>query len=132
MAEIRMRLMDFASQRYVSVSDAMLDRFPVKPEIVMQECLLAESKVWRMMLRSRLPVHDLCSYKWPLTWWDAVKARFFPKWALRRFPIRYDGVDLVQVADVALPMEFGKRYHTFFHLENTAGVSAGLDFENVN
>jgi hypothetical protein len=26
-------------------------------------------------------------YEWPATWWDAVKLRFFPKWALKRWPV---------------------------------------------
>jgi hypothetical protein len=40
----------------------------------------------------------LCAYVWgtvdseerhefPATWWDAVKQRWFPKWALRRWPV---------------------------------------------
>ena len=27
---------------------------------------------------------------WPATWWQHVKERFFPRWLLRRFPVRYD------------------------------------------
>lgn len=27
--------------------------------------------------------------QWPATWWDAFKQRWFPKWWLRRWPVRY-------------------------------------------
>jgi len=28
--------------------------------------------------------------RWPKTWWDAFKARWFPLWLLRRFPAEFD------------------------------------------
>lgn len=27
--------------------------------------------------------------QWPATWWQALKAAYFPGWMLRRWPIRY-------------------------------------------
>ena len=27
--------------------------------------------------------------RWPETWWDAFKERWFPTWALKRWPIKY-------------------------------------------
>ncbi len=33
------------------------------------------------------------SVRWPTTWWDAVKARWFPRWALRRWPAAYSHAD---------------------------------------
>lgn len=32
--------------------------------------------------------------KWPRTWWDAFKCRWFPTWLLRRYPADYDSVDI--------------------------------------
>lgn len=34
--------------------------------------------------------------KWPKTWWDAFKARWFPTWATRRWPIEYERIDIEQ------------------------------------
>ncbi len=34
--------------------------------------------------------------KWPKDWWDAFKDRWFPKWALRRWPVRYSRIDIEQ------------------------------------
>lgn len=30
--------------------------------------------------------------KYPSTWWDAVKARWYPLWALRKWPVQYTKV----------------------------------------
>jgi len=30
------------------------------------------------------------SFAWPATWWDALKARWFPGWAKRRWPVRLE------------------------------------------
>lgn len=32
--------------------------------------------------------------KFPMTWWDHFKERFFPPWAKRRFPVKYDRIDI--------------------------------------
>ena len=31
--------------------------------------------------------------KWPDGWWQAVKDRFAPAWFLRRWPVRWDGIN---------------------------------------
>jgi hypothetical protein len=33
-------------------------------------------------------------YRWPATWWDAVKERFAPHWFLKRYPVQHRGVDV--------------------------------------
>lgn len=30
--------------------------------------------------------------KYPSTWWDAFKERWYPKWLLKRFPVEYDWI----------------------------------------
>ena len=46
---------------------------------------------------------------WPATWWDAVKERWYPKWALRRWPVKYQRIDVHRPVYKAvcthLPME---------------------------
>lgn len=32
--------------------------------------------------------------RWPQTWWDAVKERWFPVWAKRRWPVQYEVIDI--------------------------------------
>ena len=31
--------------------------------------------------------------EYPSTWWDAVKLRFFPVWALKRWPVVFNRID---------------------------------------
>ena len=31
--------------------------------------------------------------RWPATWWDAVKDRWFPAWLKRRFPVEWKHAD---------------------------------------
>lgn len=38
----------------------------------------------------RIQVHA----RWPETWWDAFKERWFPQWLLRRFPVSWSEIDV--------------------------------------
>ncbi len=33
-------------------------------------------------------------YEWPADWWQALKDRWFPQWALRRWPVLRSGVEM--------------------------------------
>lgn len=46
------------------------------------------------------------TFRTPKTWWEHTKERWFPKWYLKKWPVRYD------VTDVRL-----KRYATFPELK---------------
>lgn len=40
-----------------------------------------------------IPDHEIrVDRKWPADWWQAFKERWLPKWALTRWPVKYDGV----------------------------------------
>jgi hypothetical protein len=32
--------------------------------------------------------------KWPTDWWQALKERWWPRWALRRWPVEYKHLDI--------------------------------------
>lgn len=38
--------------------------------------------------------HQVREYKWPSDWKEAFKARWFPAWAKRRWPVRHDRVSV--------------------------------------
>lgn len=42
----------------------------------------------------------LTEYRWPATWWDAVKERWYPTWAKRRWPVRYEKVTVDELAGI--------------------------------
>lgn len=31
---------------------------------------------------------------WPKTWWDAFKQRWFPQWAINRWPVQFEFIDI--------------------------------------
>ena len=35
-------------------------------------------------------VPDVLTYKWPADWWQAFKDRWFPAWALARWPVEWE------------------------------------------
>ena len=43
----------------------------------------------RSMLAGRMEERIDIEEKWPSDWWQAFKDRWFPKWALRRWPVHY-------------------------------------------
>ena len=43
----------------------------------------------RMRLRGYIWSEQVEVIKYPADWWQALKARWFPKWALRRWPVDY-------------------------------------------
>ena len=60
-------------------------------------------------------VLETYTYEWPADWWQAFKLRWFPVWALRRWPARIETRKVEYKAlypDLVLPNE--KAYlHTF-------------------
>jgi len=42
-----------------------------------------------------MPFRKIDVYKrWPATWWDAIKDRWFPGWAKHRWPVKWEIVDI--------------------------------------
>lgn len=57
--------------------------------------LRGEAHQWRDEFKRRM-VTEFRTYlyartvdKWPATWWDAVKERWFPEWAQKRWPVEW-------------------------------------------
>lgn len=42
------------------------------------------------MPEETIEVHE----RWPATWWEHFKERFFPAWALERWPVRYREINV--------------------------------------
>ena len=64
----------------------------------------------------RIEFHD----KYPKDWWQAVKRRFFPKWALRRWPVMFTFIDISEQQykavcphlEAAMPLKgYGDKVH---------------------
>jgi hypothetical protein len=55
-------------------------------------CSDADEIEMRFRLRIMATEPERVEVTWPATWWDAVKQRWFPRWALRRWPARMNYV----------------------------------------
>lgn len=94
----------------------------VSPEVLIEPSLregvgkmLADT--YTIGLRSDFPYHELMSYMKPVNWWEAVKERFAPRWLKRKWSgkwkkwsVKYDKVDVGQIAHVALPKNLGTTF----------------------
>lgn len=61
--------------------------FADRPEITIER----NRDIVQMMVRemAHMPAQRLPEIRYPASWWDAVKERFFPAWAYKRWPARY-------------------------------------------
>lgn len=86
--------------------------FGTKPRFEIEHDLLAARRLVRMIQDvavQRIPN----SLRYPATWWDALKLRWFPAWALGRWPAQYAQYDaMVLYPEIALPekMHFMRVY----------------------
>lgn len=75
----------------------------------------------QMRLEVRVPAEEIVSYKTESGWWQATKARLFPRWLLKRFPVKYDTFKLYFLhPDIKLPEHQERMYYALvpqFHLE---------------
>ena len=65
-------------------------------------------------VRRRVYGYPLQKFAWPLTWWDAFKERFFPRWLRPVFPVRYRTLDLSAIYPTLNPRKLtGHEPHPF-------------------
>jgi hypothetical protein len=81
----------------MSVSKLAFDRMEVGSRFELADHVLRRGDVvqWRDEFEHRT-ITEFRSYlyartvdKWPATWWDAFKDRWFPAWAKRRWPVEW-------------------------------------------
>lgn len=87
-----------AEKILVQSEEAFLTGLKEKTAVGIHDDYLLRKQIRRMvtyihaMPREKISVHK----KWPADWWQAFRARWFPRWWLRRYPVRYDRVDIEQ------------------------------------
>jgi hypothetical protein len=70
----------------------------------------------RLMMRMVVEDPIIFEHKYPLSLWNEIKERFFPKWWLRRFPVKYKRYKheiQIQYPDMALPDRRHNVLHTY-------------------
>ena len=77
------------------------------------------TRLWRWLnddlcvrMTWKLATRRIAEYRWPATWRDAFKERWFPEWAKRRWPVLYREVDLQELYACKRPPEDDRiKYH---------------------
>jgi len=59
---------------------------------------LAHESFVQAIIKWEVARRRLAEYRWPATWRDAFKERWFPAWAKRRWPVRYRKVSIDELA----------------------------------
>lgn len=82
-------------------------------KLFVQQCdALAER--FKLTFHSMLPTNEILNRKWPSTWWDAFKVRWFPNWLLRRYPPMYETMKLYEVlSGIKIPKNYGTKFYWY-------------------
>lgn len=68
---------------FYRIHDTLLKTFVKTPSQIDAVC----DPLMRAMtvgIKMYLPCYELASYRWPATWWDALKERWWPAWATHK------------------------------------------------
>ncbi len=79
------------------------------------------------VIKTYVPTKLLSSYRWPKTWWDAFKLRWFTKKMLQRWPVKYDGVDISALINHPIPRNFGTKFKIAYVV---TGMDSKLKYSN--
>ncbi len=77
-----------------------------------------------MSLRLNILGRELDQFQYSKTWWDAVKQRWFPNWAKKRWPVQHTVIKLMEVYP-------GIQARPGYHREIIKGLDALPFFEAV-
>lgn len=91
------------------LSDEMLST-AFKPEYIIRQEMRHMYDRWGLMFRKHIPFVELANERYPEDWWQAVRARWLPRWWLRRHPVRYREVRLKLAVNKAFPLHEGHRF----------------------
>lgn len=80
--------------RRLSRRELQLSKLNVKVHVdaFTDDLLLSLDTYLHGITQQKISLHK----RWPRTWWDALKDRWFPHWAQKRWPPQYDQIDIDQ------------------------------------
>ena len=70
--------------------------FAEPPDVRVSDAVMFDRDLISVQLRQFVYGYqiDHVERTWPRDWWQALKERWFPPWATRRWPVVYDGVTI--------------------------------------
>jgi hypothetical protein len=75
------------------------------------------------VFKAYVPVHEIALARWPKTWWDAFKERWFPNWAKAKWPPQWERFRAIQLMDFGpIPKGRGDTFRTVY-LDQTAAFA---------
>ena len=79
-----------------SISEELLDDFAIPPTLEASTMMdwLSDSITLRLKQEVYGRQLDTVEAEWPADWWQAFRQRWFPAWALRRWPVKMHTVRL--------------------------------------
>lgn len=116
------------SERFTASVVALGARFDIAPA-VFEHMTIAKHEDWiadRLIYTIKTYIlgageeHVDCDVRWPANWWEAVKDRWLPAWAKRRWPVRYTKHIIhrtfyrAMCPHVSIPPHIGNRVHFEF------------------
>ena len=93
----------------VIATDTMLEA-AYKPEVAVDTMLGYMYDRWSLCFKKYVPTKELANHRYPTTWVDAFRARWFPSWWLKRWPARYTQVTVDMVIPHSFPSNSGVRF----------------------
>jgi len=59
----------------------------------------------RILCRWEVLGKKLADVAWPATWWDAFKERWYPAWAKKKWPVRYNRIHVDELVGISPRVE---------------------------
>lgn len=84
---------NLTSLRY-AVSQRVARKQIQDAEVSLEECFDVDALVLRLKTKIWATEISVEETRHPADWWEACKERWFPRWALRRWPVRYRVFDV--------------------------------------
>jgi hypothetical protein len=95
----------YVSQWRNAVRDKLLsENFPIADTLELRTQYFDYGTQMAIMCSMNIFTQNIENYQWPTDWWQAVKARWFPKFALKQWPVIYTKINVKAIyPKAALP-----------------------------
>lgn len=110
----RLAVMQQISKAVLTTARLVVEEMPFIAGLSESLLLRLDAYVWKAIDHKKLAA------RYPETWWDAFKLRWFPVWMLQRWPVKYVEVwseTSILYPDLILPNQRHVKHHTFIREE---------------
>lgn len=94
MTEVELERFTLGAMEHITPELARHFACPARVDVSVDNAFYFDDIVLRVMQAVYGETLESVECEWPADWWQAFKGRWFPGWALRRWPVRLDGATL--------------------------------------